>query len=233
MAPETLRSETYPVSDVWAAGVMAHQLLTGRFPFDDKTNPFAPSLSKVWCVRAAARGCSRGGALAVAPLGTCVSGHARRAELFTSTAIPPPRTHPPALGRGSILGDEVDFKRSHWEGISEEAKDFVRTLLVKDPLKRPSALDALQHPWLQGPGAEERGRGKRLGIGVVQRIQVRRGGRSGRQERDGRDTGRQGRRRPSHPRPPPTPPPSPAPRLPHLVCSATPRALCSSATCWR
>lgn len=48
MAPETLRSEVYPVSDVWAVGVMAHQLLTGRFPFDDKSNPFAPSLSKVW-----------------------------------------------------------------------------------------------------------------------------------------------------------------------------------------
>lgn len=48
MAPETLRSEVYPASDVWAVGVMAHQLLTGRFPFDDKSNPFAPSLSKVW-----------------------------------------------------------------------------------------------------------------------------------------------------------------------------------------
>ena len=48
MAPETLRSEVYPASDVWAAGVMAHQLLTGRFPFDDKSNPFSPSLSKVW-----------------------------------------------------------------------------------------------------------------------------------------------------------------------------------------
>ena len=48
MAPETLRSEVFPASDVWAAGVMAHQLLTGRFPFDDKSNPFSPSLSKVW-----------------------------------------------------------------------------------------------------------------------------------------------------------------------------------------
>ena len=48
MAPEVLRSEVFPASDVWAAGVMAHQLLTGRFPFDDRTNPFAPSLSKVW-----------------------------------------------------------------------------------------------------------------------------------------------------------------------------------------
>ena len=140
------------MSDVWAAGVMAHQLLTGRFPFDDKTNPFAPSLSKVWCVRAAARGCSRGGALAVAPLGTCVSGpRAPSRAGFTSTAIPPPRTHPPALGRGSILGDEVDFKRSHWEGISEEAKDFVRTLLVKDPLKRAVRAGRAAAPVAAGP----------------------------------------------------------------------------------
>ncbi|PSC73235.1 Pkinase-domain-containing [Micractinium conductrix] len=120
MSPESLRSEVCPASDVWAAGVMAHQLLTGRFPFDDKSNPFAPSLSKVW---------------------------------------------------RSILADELDFTRSHWEGISAEAKDFIRCLLNKDHSKRPTALQALQHPWLQGPGASERGAGKRLAMGVVQRIQ--------------------------------------------------------------
>ena len=27
---------------------MAHQLLTGRFPFDDKRNPGKPSISKIW-----------------------------------------------------------------------------------------------------------------------------------------------------------------------------------------
>jgi len=50
MAPETLQSEVYASSDIWAAGIMAYQLLTGKFPFDDKTNPFNPSLSKIWCV---------------------------------------------------------------------------------------------------------------------------------------------------------------------------------------
>ncbi|KAL4539394.1 hypothetical protein Ndes2437B_g02227 [Nannochloris sp. 'desiccata'] len=119
MAPETLRSEVFPASDVWAAGVMAHQLLTGRFPFDDRTNPMSPSLSKVW---------------------------------------------------KSILTDELNFSRSHWDGISDEAKDFVKMLLNKDPTKRPTAKEALKHPWLRGR-IEERSSGRPLSLAVVQRIQ--------------------------------------------------------------
>lgn len=37
-----------PPSDVWAAGVMAYQLLSGYLPFDDHKHRDAPSLSKVW-----------------------------------------------------------------------------------------------------------------------------------------------------------------------------------------
>ena len=48
MAPEVLRSEVGTAADVWSAGVMAHQLLTGRFPFDDKRSPGNPSISKIW-----------------------------------------------------------------------------------------------------------------------------------------------------------------------------------------
>ena len=48
MAPETLQSEVYPKSDVWSAGVMAFQLLTGRLPFDDHRNPSMPSISLIW-----------------------------------------------------------------------------------------------------------------------------------------------------------------------------------------
>jgi calcium-dependent protein kinase len=48
MAPEVLSSQVTPASDLWSAGVMAHQLLTGRLPFDDHRNPYAPSISAVW-----------------------------------------------------------------------------------------------------------------------------------------------------------------------------------------
>mmetsp|Transcript_88681 Transcript_88681/g.157013 ORF Transcript_88681/g.157013 Transcript_88681/m.157013 type:complete len:1165 (-) Transcript_88681:175-3669(-) len=36
-----------------------------------------------------------------------------------------------------------------WETLSAEAQDFLRWLLHADPAKRPSAVDALQHPWLE------------------------------------------------------------------------------------
>eukprot|EP00798_Chlamydomonas_sp_ICE-L_P012361 gene12361-15542_t len=48
MSPEMLSSETGPPSDVWAAGVMTYQLLSGNFPFNDWKNPKRPALSLVW-----------------------------------------------------------------------------------------------------------------------------------------------------------------------------------------
>lgn len=53
MAPEALSSKVYPASDMWAAGVMAFQLLSGRLPFDDHSNPKAPKLSAVRSLPAA------------------------------------------------------------------------------------------------------------------------------------------------------------------------------------
>jgi protein serine kinase H len=39
-----------------------------------------------------------------------------------------------------------------WEGVSVEAKDFIRRLLALDPGARPTAEAALRHPWLQSIG---------------------------------------------------------------------------------
>jgi hypothetical protein len=119
MAPEALSSAVWPASDVWSAGVLAYQLLSGKLPFDDrKPRGGAPALSAVW---------------------------------------------------RSVLGDEPPFAGAAWAGVSAEARAFVAALLVKDPALRPSAREALRHPWLQD--AFHAGRARPLAATVVQRIQ--------------------------------------------------------------
>ena len=38
---------------------------------------------------------------------------------------------------------------SDWAHISEDAKDFITKLLVKDAKQRMSASELMQHPWLE------------------------------------------------------------------------------------
>lgn len=49
MAPEVLSSTVTPASDLWSAGVMAYQLLSGRLPFNDRRSPSSPSITVIWC----------------------------------------------------------------------------------------------------------------------------------------------------------------------------------------
>ena len=120
MAPELLNCKAGPTIDVFAAGVMCYQLLTGTMPFNDWKNTKNPALSQVW---------------------------------------------------KSILADEPKVTGSVWADISDQAKDFVKSLLVKDPSKRPTAKEALQHPWLKEGKKTQRKEGKQLGRSVVQRLQ--------------------------------------------------------------
>lgn len=47
-----------------------------------------------------------------------------------------------------IIENVYKFPNSIWKDISENAKDFIRHLLINDPNKRMSASDALLHPFL-------------------------------------------------------------------------------------
>ena len=48
-----------------------------------------------------------------------------------------------------MRGDYGRLEGGPWRNISEEAKDFVRKLLVVDPKERMTATEALAHPWLE------------------------------------------------------------------------------------
>merc|ERR1711974_581168 len=45
-----------------------------------------------------------------------------------------------------------DFPETEWREISLEAKDLISKLLVKDPRKRLSAEQVLEHPWVKFGG---------------------------------------------------------------------------------
>jgi len=47
-----------------------------------------------------------------------------------------------------IKRGDFQFLKPYWDPISDEAKDFVRKMLVTDPTKRKSAAELMEHPWL-------------------------------------------------------------------------------------
>ncbi|GJV74137.1 calcium-dependent protein kinase 28-like protein [Tanacetum coccineum] len=51
-----------------------------------------------------------------------------------------------------VLRNRPDFRRKPWPTVSDSAKDFVRKLLVKNPLARLTAAQALSHPWVRVNG---------------------------------------------------------------------------------
>jgi len=54
-----------------------------------------------------------------------------------------------------IMDVKYDFDDSVWDDISDSAKDLIRNLLVKEPGKRFTAKQCLQHPWVKGAAASD------------------------------------------------------------------------------
>ncbi|XP_010529441.1 PREDICTED: calcium-dependent protein kinase 21 [Tarenaya hassleriana] len=55
-----------------------------------------------------------------------------------------------------IIKGEIDFDSQPWPSISESAKDLVRKMLTKDPKKRITASQVLEHPWIKGGEAPDK-----------------------------------------------------------------------------
>ncbi|KAI0319890.1 kinase-like domain-containing protein [Amylostereum chailletii] len=49
---------------------------------------------------------------------------------------------------------KIEFHDRYWKNVSSEAKTFIKALLHPDPHERPTAAEALQHPWLTAPTEE-------------------------------------------------------------------------------
>lgn len=50
----------------------------------------------------------------------------------------------------AVLKSDPTFDEAPWPSVSEEAKDFVKRLLIKDRHRRMTAVQALTHPWIRG-----------------------------------------------------------------------------------
>ena len=49
----------------------------------------------------------------------------------------------------NVLKAKYTFVMSEWDSVSSEAKDLISHLLVKNPKKRYTASEALEHPWFK------------------------------------------------------------------------------------
>lgn len=71
----------------------------------------------------------------------------------------------------NILEGELEFEPSDiWDGISEDAKNFVRRLLTKDPEKRPTAREAQHDKWLVECAAIDADQSKPLSSNMVKHL---------------------------------------------------------------
>ena len=64
------------------------------------------------------------------------------------TGKPPFYDHERSNMLEQIIELEPDYKDNTWDSYSSDALDFIKSLLNKNPNRRPSAQDALSHQWI-------------------------------------------------------------------------------------
>lgn len=63
--------------------------------------------------------------------------------------------YPPFYGESDVLlfqdirRAQVEFDEAEWGPVSQNAKDFIKSIFKKDPTKRPTASELLQDPWFK------------------------------------------------------------------------------------
>ncbi|KAI5119215.1 hypothetical protein M0805_007726 [Coniferiporia weirii] len=100
----------------------------------------------------------------VAPEVLTSSGHSKKVDIWSTGIImyvllcgySPFRSEDPAELIRETSECKITFHDRYWKNISEDAKQLVLALVTADPVKRLSAEEALNHPWLTGhkPAAE-------------------------------------------------------------------------------
>lgn len=73
--------------------------------------------------------------------------------------------------RNNILSGYYKYEPQEiWEGVSDQAKDFIKALLVTDPSKRPDAEGAQRLPWIKTFSDKKNGPTSKLNPNVVRSL---------------------------------------------------------------
>jgi hypothetical protein len=175
MAPEVIQQCYDERADMWSAGIMMYQLLTGKFPFWDNVRDC--TLQQVWKSILTEKINWNAPALREVGRGAVPGGMQRAAWAAADAHLPAARPAPASLAccswRNLHLADLVLLASPPllcaWHPqVSPSARDLLKRMLERSPGKRMRAAEALRHPWLQEPEATS---ALPLRSSVVQRLQ--------------------------------------------------------------
>eukprot|EP00941_MAST-03F_sp_MAST-3F-sp1_P003038 g3038.t1 len=139
--------------DMWAVGVVVYVLLSGEEPFeDDVMNGIYPRRTHSSCSQDMKISNHRNGSsvtsgssiMSIPASGISTSASWSRGNWFAINRSNSISSVP------SSMDYTLTFPETHWDGISDAAKSFVRGLLTVNPDSRLTATQALQHPWIRG-----------------------------------------------------------------------------------